>query len=114
MKYADLADAKLMQANLTGADLHNAFLQNADLTNADLTNARLEGASLTVVSALNANFSSSRICQEGDVGKSYVTNFSGADIENAKFNNIGCFSVSQIRGALNWGKQYSIPKYMKK
>jgi uncharacterized protein YjbI with pentapeptide repeats len=49
---ADLSDAKLMRAKLSGAklsgaDLSEAYLMRADLTNADLTHVNFRGAVLS-------------------------------------------------------------------
>ena len=71
--FADLRNANLSGANLSGADLRYANLSGANLSGADLYNAKLSGADL-----YNANLSGADL---------YNTNLSGADLRNANLCN---------------------------
>ena len=80
--WADLTDANLIDADLTGVILHWAILKRANLTDTDLTGADLRWAWLRRTILTRADLA-------------------GANLGGAKF-----LTVEQIRSAKNWREAY--------
>lgn len=100
---ADLSRANLINAVLVSADLSGANLEGADLRRADLTNANLVGADLSGANIEGANFTNANLT--GAILKKTIVssvNFSGANLENAKLSAFRA-SKSRFRDAILTG-----------
>jgi uncharacterized protein YjbI with pentapeptide repeats len=92
---SNLSNANLKGANLEGANLSNANLKGANLEGANLSNANLKGANLegtdfSNASLTNADLTGSKIFSSPDFSEGVdldipeATNFSGANLVDAK------------------------------
>ena len=75
LRGADLCQANLHEANLSGADLYQADLRGADLCQANLSGADLSGADLYQADLRGANLHEANL---------YQANLRGADLHEAK------------------------------
>ena len=86
---ADLSDANLFYASLSGASLPAANLSNASLSNADLTGASLPAADLSNASLSNADLTGANLSGANLSGANLSdailshANLSGADLSDA-------------------------------
>jgi uncharacterized protein YjbI with pentapeptide repeats len=87
---ADLTDANLSDANLTDAYLSGAILTGANLTGANLTGAILSNAYLTSANLTGASLSGA------DLNDVYLSgaNLSGADLNGADLTDANLFGVN--------------------
>ena len=93
LSYANLADAKLHNANLAGANLEGAELRRARLHNANLTGANLEGAELGGAWLHNANLTGANL-EGAELGGAWLhnanltgANLNGADLSGSRLAN---------------------------
>ena len=84
LSHADLSEAYLREANLSGADLEYADLSGADLPDADLSEAWLTMADLSGARLTEANLSNAWLTKV-DLSKAHLTK---ADLSDVFFSDI--------------------------
>ncbi|NEP90455.1 MAG: low-complexity protein [Okeania sp. SIO2C2] len=82
---ANLRDANLIRADLSGADLSGANLSGADLTRADLSGANLSGANLSRANFIRTDLSGANLINTYLIDANLIrTDLSGANLSGAK------------------------------
>ena len=105
---ADLAGADLSHANLDGANLSGANLRGANLQFANLNGANLQGADLRGASLYAAELYGAVLT---GLGPSALTNFDGAGLSLADFQDAICGSPNYIvANGASLGEVLYVPK----